>query len=75
MKMAGLKGEDYKGGAHRLRSGFVTIALRSGAKIENVQRMVGHSDPKTTLNIYREVNIEDKIEAQDIVKKAFKVLK
>ncbi|MBN2795492.1 MAG: site-specific integrase [Clostridia bacterium] len=73
MKKAGLKGDDYKGGAHRLRSGFVTTALRSGAKVENVQRMVGHSDPKTTLNIYREVNIEDKIEAQDIVEKALKV--
>lgn len=72
LKKAGLKGDDYKGGAHRLRSGFVITALRSGAKIENVQRMVGHSDPKTTLHIYREVNIEDKIEAQDIVEKALK---
>ncbi|MBI9011710.1 MAG: hypothetical protein JEZ08_05710 [Clostridiales bacterium] len=36
MKMAGLSGDDLKGGIHRMRSCFVTTAMRSGAKIENV---------------------------------------
>ena len=73
MKHAGLKGEDYKGGIHRMRHAFVTISLRDNAKLENVQKMMGHADATTTLNIYREVSIEDKAEAQDIVENALKV--
>lgn len=73
MRLAGLKGEELKGGIHRMRHSFVTISLRQNAKLENVQRMMGHADPAITLNIYREVSIEDKAEAQDIVANALKV--
>lgn len=73
MKLAGLSGDDLKGGIHRLRHSFVTFSLRDNAKIENVQKMMGHSTPTTTLNIYREVSIEDKVETQDIVRNALKV--
>lgn len=73
MKLAGLTGEDLKGGIHRMRHSLVTISLRNNAKIENVQKMMGHKDPATTRNIYREVTIEDKAETQDIMEKALKV--
>jgi site-specific recombinase XerD len=73
MKRAGLTGDDLKGGIHRMRHAFVTISLRQNAKLENVQKMMGHADPTTTLNIYREVTVEDKAEAQDIVQNALKV--
>ena len=73
MKLAGLTGDDYKGGIHRMRHAFVTISLRENAKIENVQKMMGHADPTTTLTIYREVTVEDKAEAQDIVQNALKI--
>ena len=39
---------------------FVTISLRDNVKLENVQKRMGHADPTTTLNIYREVIVEDK---------------
>ncbi|WP_273325175.1 hypothetical protein [Vallitalea guaymasensis] len=38
-----------------------------------VQKMMGHADPTTTLNIYRKVTVEDKAEAQDIVHNDLKV--
>jgi len=75
MRAAGLKGDDLKGGLHRLRHSFVTTALRNGAKIENVASVMGHSDAKTTLSVYREISIEDKIEAQEIVENALRNVK
>jgi site-specific recombinase XerD len=33
---------------HGLRATFVTLALEAGAKLEQVQYAVGHSDPRTT---------------------------
>lgn len=36
-----------------MRYAFVTIILRQNAKFENVQKMMGHADPTTILNIYR----------------------
>jgi integrase len=35
-----------------MRYAFVTIILRQNAKLD-VQKMMGHADPTTTLNIYR----------------------
>jgi len=34
---------------HSLRHAFVTLSLEAGAPIEDVQRSVGHRDPKTTI--------------------------
>jgi integrase/recombinase XerD len=34
--------------AHSMRTTFITTALENGAKLEDVQRTVGHADPATT---------------------------
>jgi site-specific recombinase XerD len=34
--------------AHSMRATFITTALENGAKLEDVQRTVGHADPATT---------------------------
>lgn len=34
--------------AHSMRATFATIALTNGAKLENVQKAMGHADPSTT---------------------------
>jgi integrase/recombinase XerD len=34
--------------AHSMRATFITTALANGAKLEDVQRTVGHADPATT---------------------------
>jgi integrase len=34
--------------AHSMRATFITTALENGAKLEDVQRTVGHTDPATT---------------------------
>jgi integrase/recombinase XerD len=34
--------------AHAMRSTFISTVLENGAKLEDVQRMVGHADPSTT---------------------------
>lgn len=70
MKASGLNQE---GGLHRLRHTFATTLLREGAKIENVQKLLGHSTISTTIDIYRHVDIEDKRETMDILEKAMKV--
>jgi integrase/recombinase XerD len=33
---------------HAMRATFITPALENGAKLEDVQRTVGHADPSTT---------------------------
>ncbi|MFC6591711.1 tyrosine-type recombinase/integrase [Deinococcus lacus] len=40
---------------HDLRVTFISLALQRGAKPEVVAKIVGHSSPSITLNIYREV--------------------
>ncbi len=39
---------DLKLSPHGLRATFVTLALEGGAKLEQVQYAVGHTDPRTT---------------------------
>jgi site-specific recombinase XerD len=34
--------------SHAMRTTFITTALANGAKLEDVQRTVGHADPATT---------------------------
>jgi integrase len=36
-------------GPHALRSTFITVALENGVALQEVQRYVGHADPKMTL--------------------------
>lgn len=45
---------------HDLRHSFASQSLKSGAKIESVRDMLGHSNIQTTLNIYRHVELEEK---------------
>ncbi len=45
---------------HGLRATFVTIALESGAKLQQVQYAVGHKDPRTTERYQkRKLNLDD----------------
>lgn len=45
---------------HGLRASFVTLALEDGAKLEQVQYAVGHSDPRTTERYQkRKLNLDD----------------
>lgn len=45
---------------HDLRHSFATEQLRSGANVENVRDLLGHSNIQTTLTIYRHVSMEEK---------------
>lgn len=46
-------------GMHRLRATFATLHLRAKTPLKEVQEMMGHAKPDTTL-IYQETNLEDK---------------
>ena len=46
-------------GMHRLRATFATLHLRAKTPLKEVQEMMGHAKPDTTL-IYQETNMEDK---------------
>jgi integrase/recombinase XerD len=39
---------DHGYSAHSIRVTFITAALENDAKLEDVQRTVGHADPSTT---------------------------
>jgi site-specific recombinase XerD len=45
-------GIDMTISAHTLRHTFVTMLLQNGVNIKDIQTLVGHSDIKTTMNIY-----------------------
>lgn len=46
---------------HDMRHTFISLGARRGVKAEVMARIVGHSDPTTTLKIYRKI-YEDEIE-------------
>lgn len=48
---------------HRLRATFATLHLRAGTPLKEVQAMLGHADPRTTL-IYQEVSREEQTKRQ-----------
>lgn len=50
-------------GIHRLRATFATLHLRKGTPLKEVQTMMGHSDPRTTL-IYHETSMEEQAKHQ-----------
>lgn len=54
--LAGLEGLT----PHGLRASFVTLTLEAGAKLQQVQYAVGHSDPRTTERYQkRKLNLDD----------------
>jgi integrase len=44
---------------HDLRHTFATLALRSGAKVEKVSKILGHSSTSITQDIYQHTSYED----------------
>lgn len=44
---------DFPLTAHQLRHTFCTDLINHGAKLEDVQALMGHADPRTTLRYYR----------------------
>ena len=44
---------------HDLRGTFATLLIRSGASTGAVQRLLGHSDPRTTMNAYVHATVDD----------------
>jgi integrase len=44
---------------HDLRHTFATLALRSGARIERVSKILGHASTSITTDIYQHVTLED----------------
>ena len=61
-----LRAENHDGRVidfHALRHTFGSRMARSGAGLVQVQRLMGHSDPKLTLNIYTHVDVADQASA------------
>lgn len=50
-------------GIHRLRATFATLHMRAGTPLKEVQIMMGHSDPRTTL-IYQETSMDEQARHQ-----------
>jgi integrase/recombinase XerD len=44
---------------HVTRHTFATRLIRRGARIENVQQLMGHSSIQTTVNLYAHLDVED----------------
>lgn len=44
---------------HVTRHSFATRLIRRGARLENVQQLMGHSSIQTTVNLYAHLNVED----------------
>lgn len=51
-------GVDYRN-MHVTRHTFATRLIRRGARIENVQQLMGHSSIQTTVDLYAHLNLED----------------
>lgn len=50
---------------HKFRKSYVSNLLIAGVPVSTVQKLVGHSDPKITLEIYAQVHKEQEFEAAD----------
>ncbi len=62
LKRAGIPRVDAEGrkvDIHALRHTFGSRMARSGAGLVHVQRLLGHSDPKLTAQVYTHLDVED----------------
>ena len=50
---------------HALRHSFCSILARRGVPLQVAQKLMTHSDPKLTANIYNKTNVDDLGEALD----------
>lgn len=60
---------------HNLRSAFINAAISSGADVAVVAKLVGHSDPSTTMRHYREVEAEEMVKGVSVVSGFFRDVK
>lgn len=44
---------------HTMRHTFATRLIRAGARIENVQLLLGHTSIRTTIDLYGHLDVED----------------
>ncbi|WP_203623334.1 site-specific integrase [Lacticaseibacillus sp. 866-1] len=50
---------------HKLRKSYISNLLIAGVAVSTVQKMVGHTDPRITLQIYARVHKEQEVEAAE----------
>lgn len=70
LKRAGIArvdGEGRKLDIHSLRHTFGSRLARNGAGLVQVQRLMGHSDPKLTAQVYTHLDVEDLRKAVELV--------
>ena len=58
-----------KFGFHKLRHTYTTVLISNGVPAKDVQELLGHSDVKTTLNVYAHGSRESKRKAVDLLDK------
>lgn len=56
---------------HSIRHSYATRLFEAGIDVKTVQKLMGHSDYKTTMDIYTHVMPEKKIEAVSIFDKIY----
>jgi integrase len=61
LEAAGIPYETPEGVAdlHALRVSYATILARAGVSLVQAQRLMRHSDPKLTANIYTRLRLDD----------------
>jgi integrase len=72
MKAAGIPERDETGQSrdfHSLRHSLATLLARHGVALAIAQKIMRHSDPKPTMNVYGHLRIEDK--AKELAKLPF----
>ncbi len=60
-------GDGRKIDIHALRHTFGSRLARHGAGLVHVQRLMGHSDPKLTAQVYTHLDVEDLRKAMEMV--------
>ena len=65
--IAKLDAEGRKLDVHALRHTFGTRLARSGVSLAKAQRLMGHSDPKLTAQVYTHLDVEDLRDAVEAV--------
>ncbi len=57
----------HRPGFHDLRRGFSTLAIHGGVDVKTLQGLLGHSDSRTTLNLYTQATTDSDRAASDVV--------